>query len=114
MKKNKEPLNLLEKIPCVTTKISRVEIQDDNVTLVIENRGIMNKLAQMLFTKPRFSYIHLDENGSFAWQMIDGKTNIIEIGKKVDEHFGEKAHPLYERLSHFFNVLASYGFIELK
>ena len=31
--------------------------------------------------------------------------------KKVEEHFGEKAHPLYERLLKFFEIVESYDFI---
>ena len=46
------------------------------------------------------------------WPLIDGKKSVAEIAKDVDEHFGEEAHPLYERLVHFFKVLDSYKFID--
>lgn len=84
------------------------------VTLKIENKGFFNRLAQKLFKKPKISYIHLDEMGSFVWPLVDGEKNIEEIGKFVDEHFGEAAHPLYERLAKYFGILASYGFIGFK
>lgn len=84
------------------------------VTLEIENKGFFNRLAQKLFKKPKISYIHLDEMGSFVWPFIDGERNIKDIGVFVDEHFGEKAHPLYERLSKYFSILASYGFVGFK
>ena len=45
---------------------------------------------------------------------MDGERNIIEIGKLVDEKFGEEAQPLYPRLAKFFQILDSYGFIEWK
>ena len=77
----------------------------------IENRGFIKRLTQILLKKPRISYVHLDENGSFVWNLIDGNTNIIDIGKKVDEHFGEEAHPLYERLIKYFQILESYNFV---
>jgi len=89
---------------------------DDNglVTLEIENKGVFNRIAQKLLKKPKISYIHLDENGSFIWPLLDGEKDITAIGRLVDEHFGEKAHPLYERLVKFFQILDSYGFISWK
>ena len=93
-------------------KIERYTADENGiVTLEIENKGFFNRLAQKLFKKPKISYIHLDEMGSFVWPFIDGERDIAEIGKLVDEHFGEKAHPLYERLSKYFGILASYGFV---
>ena len=80
----------------------------------IENKGIFNKIAQKVFKKPKISYIHLDEFGSFIWLLIDGQMCITDIGVLVEEHFGEKAYPLYERLAKFFQILESYGFIILK
>ena len=67
---------------------------------------------QALFRRPRVSYIHLDKLGSFVWPLLDGKTNIIELGKQVEAEFGEEAHPLYERLARYFQILDSYRFIE--
>ena len=84
------------------------------VTLEIENKGWANKLAQKFFKRPRVSYVHLDEMGSFIWPLIDGENNIIELGKLVQEHFGENANPLYERLARYFQILESYRFVEWK
>ena len=44
----------------------------------------------------------------------DGEKNIIELGKEVEKHFGEKANPLYERLAKYFQILDSYHFVEWK
>ena len=111
MKNKKE--NLLEKIP-----VRQIDdwTQDDQgiVTLNIHNKGVFNKIAQTLFKKPKISYVHLDEMGSFIWPIIDGETNIIDLGKAVEEHFGEKANPLYERLAKYIKILESYGFVKLK
>ena len=84
------------------------------MTLEIENKGVFNRIAQKFFKKPRISYVRLDENGSFIWPLLDGEKNIIELGKLVDEKFGTAAHPLYERLATFFQILDSYGFINWK
>ena len=108
-KKNSK--NYLEFVP--VRQIGRFS-EDENgvITLEIENKGVFNRIAQKLFKKPKISYIHLDETGSFVWPLIDGKRDITELGKFVEEHFGEKAHPLYERLAQYFKILESYGFIK--
>ena len=85
--------------------------EDGKVTLEIENKGMWNRLAQKLLKKPKISYIHLDEMGSFIWPLIDGDKTVAKIGEAVEEHFGEKASPLYDRLVRYFQILESYRFI---
>ncbi len=111
MKKKKIDKNYLEKIPVHPESIPWKTDENGIVTLEIENKGAMNRIAQKLFKKPKVSYIHLDKTGSFVWPLIDGKKTITELGKEVDAHFGEEAHPLYERLATFFSILDSYKFI---
>ena len=106
--------NYLEKIPCYKEGLCYETDESGKVTLLIENKGVFNRIAQKLFKKPKISYIHLDEMGSFVWPLIDGEKDITEIGKTVKEHFGEKAEPLYERLAKYFQILESYGFIIFK
>lgn len=114
MKNKRKHENYLEKIPVKNADIGWNSDENGIVTLEVQNRGAFNRIAQKLIKKPKTSYIHLDENGSFVWPLIDGARDITEIGKLVDEHFGEKAHPLYERLAKFFQILDSYGFINWK
>ncbi len=115
MGKKKIPIaNYLDKIPVRPDRILWSDDAEGLVTLEIENKGAFNKIAQIFFRRPKVSYIHLDENGSFVWKQIDGNKSISEIAPAVDEHFGEAAHPLYERLAKFFEILDSYGFIEWK
>lgn len=109
--KKKISENYLEKVP-VRADIEWDTDSDGNVTLHIENKGVMNKIAQVLFKKPKVSYIHLDEMGSFIWQHIDGESDIIKIGESVKDHFGEKAEPLYERLAKYIQTLEAYKFIK--
>ena len=52
--------------------------------------------------------------GSFLWPLFDGEKTVFEIGEFVKEHFGEKAEPLYERLTKYIQTLESYKFIEFK
>ncbi|MBE6577214.1 MAG: PqqD family protein [Ruminococcaceae bacterium] len=114
MKKKKNVIseNYLEKRPKRAPHLAWSQDEKGLVTLDIENKGVFNKIAQVLFKKPKVSHVHLDEMGSFVWPLLDGEKNIIELGKDVDEHFGEKAHPLYERLAKYFQILDSYHFIE--
>ena len=103
--------NYLENRPCRVPSIRWSQDQDGNVTLEIDNKGFFNRVAQKLFKKPKVSYVHLDEMGSFVWPIIDGEHDIIKIGELVKEHFGDKAEPLYERLAKYFKILESYGFV---
>jgi hypothetical protein len=113
MKNKKQPENYLDKIP-VKAEIEWDNDEKGNVTLHVENKGLMNKIAQLIFRKPKVSYIHLDEMGNFIWPLIDGEKTVLEIGEYVKEHFGDKAEPLYERLSQYINTLEMYKFISIK
>ncbi len=113
MKKQKIASNFLDKIPTRNPDIGYTVDEKGVITLEIENKGLFNRIAQKVFKKPKISYIHLDEMGSFVWPIINGEKSISEIGEAVDEHFGEKAHPLYERLAKYFQILESYGFVKL-
>ncbi len=112
MRKNKKNENYLEKIPCRISSIEWTQEDDGNVTLHIKNKGLFNKAAQKLLKKPEVSHIHLDEIGSYVWPLIDGERNIIELGVFVEEHFGEKVQPTYERLAKYFHTLYNCKFIE--
>ena len=114
MKKKKTSENYLEKVPVRPENIAWKQDENGIVTLEIKNKGIANRIAQKLLKKPKISYIHLDENGSFVWQIMDGEKNIVELGKEVKAKFGEKSNPLYERLAKFFQILDSYGFVHWK
>ena len=111
-KKQENKENYLERIPKRPEEYAYTVGEDGIVTLHIENKGVFNKIAQKFFKKPKVSYVHLDEMGSFIWPVMDGEKDITEIGKLVEEKFGETAHPLYERLAKYFQILDSYGFVE--
>lgn len=106
--------NYLEKCPVRPEHIKWSADENGIVTLDIENKGVFNRIAQKLLKKPKVTHIHLDEIGSFVWPMIDGEKKIMDMGEPMEEHFGEKAHPTYERLAKFFQILESYGFVEWK
>lgn len=113
-KKEKTSENYLERIPLRKEGLEWTTDENGAVTLNVPNKGFFNKMAQKILKKPPVTYVHLDENGSFVWPIIDGETDIIKIGEAVKARFGEEAEPLYPRLAGFFRILESYGFIEWK
>ena len=114
MKKAKASENYLDRIPVRSEKIGWSSDSDGKVSLEIENKGVFNRIAQKLFKKPRISYVHLDEMGSFVWPLIDGERDITSLGEDVKNHFGDSAEPLYPRLAKYFEILHSYGFVTFK
>ena len=114
VKKEIKVENYLEKIPVKNENIQWKQDENGAVTLEIENTGFFNTVAQKFFKKPKISYVHLDENGSFLWPLLDGEKSILDLGVLVKERFGEKAEPLYERLAKYFQILESYKFIEFR
>ena len=104
--------NYLERKPKRPESITWSTDEKGVVTLNIENTGTMNRIAQKLFHKPKVTYVHLDEIGSFVWPLMDGEMDILRLGELVEAQFGDKAKPLYERLAKFFQILDSYHFVQ--
>jgi len=109
----KKEEDYLEKVP-VKGDFGWTKDDDGIVTLEIENKGIVNKICQKLFKKPKISYVHLDKMGSFVWPKINGEKSILDISEDVKKEFGDEANPLYERLCKYFQILQSYGFVTFK
>lgn len=114
MKRNKIQTNYLDKIPMIKQGLDWSKDDNGLVTLHIENKGIMKRITQLILRKPKVSHIHLDENGSFAWLLINGEQSIADMGEAVKERFGDKAEPLYPRLAQFFKILENNNLIEYK
>ena len=102
--------NYLDRIP-VRADLRWERSETGMVTLLIENRGAMNTIAQKLFHKPRFSRVHLDEMGSFLWPLLDGERTAAQLAGPLSERFGPAAEPLYPRLVKYLEILRSYRFI---
>ena len=73
-------VNYLDLVPQINEGLNWNKDENGIVTLEIENTGLFNRIAQKIFKKPKISYVHLDELGSFVWLLIDGKTNIGDRG----------------------------------
>ncbi len=110
-KKKTVPGNYLDYIPVRDEKYQYETGSKEEVTILIENTGFFNRVCQKVLKKPKVSKVHLDEMGSFIWQLIDGKNTIYDISLHVKEKFGDKAEPLYNRLVQYMRNLERCGFI---
>ncbi len=109
MSKKRE--NFLDYIPKRNALYNWEITSKNHVEVSVVNRGFYNRIAQLLFHKPRISKIELDDMGSFIWQEMDGHKTVYEIGTAVTARFGKKAEPLYERLSEYIQILRKNRFI---
>lgn len=103
--------NYLDYIPKRNTLYPWSVNEKGNVEIHVKNKGIYNRIAQLIWKKPKVSRIEMEEFGSFIWQEIDGKISIYELGKRVKNRFGREAEPLYERLAPYMKNLHENGFI---
>ncbi|MBQ4522326.1 MAG: PqqD family protein [Lachnospiraceae bacterium] len=109
MAKKKE--NYLDFIPRANVLFEWKKNKEGKVEIKVQNKGIFNKIAQIFFKRPKYSFIELDEFGSFIWEQMDGRKTIYEIGNEVKKQFGAKAEPIYERLSQFIKILHKNHFV---
>ena len=81
------------------------------VTITMENRGFFNKALQLLMKKPKRSFIHLDEKGSFFWRSADGSHTLGEISLGSAERFGEAPDISLTAAERFLEILCGCKFI---
>ena len=96
--------NFLNYVPEILNS-NKWEENDGQVTIHIENKGFYNKLAQILFKRPKITAVDLDLYGSFVWLSIDGKKTVSEVAEILKNRFGNKIEPLYERLVLYMKIL---------
>lgn len=108
---NKE--NYLDKIPKHRGNLKWESDSEKKITLLIENKGLFNRIVQKCFKRPKITQIHLDEMGNFIWPLLDGERSIYDVAMEVRAQYGEKAEPLYERLIKYLQILQDQGFIEI-
>ena len=107
----KKSQNYLEFIPEKAEGLTYAVGENNIVTLEVENKGVFNRLFQLILKKPKISYIHLDDLGSFIWCHINGNNSVFEIAEMVKKSYGDNAEPLYERIIKYFEILKNYKFI---
>ncbi|MCT8978490.1 PqqD family protein [Clostridium sp. CX1] len=100
--------NSNEEVLNITFKISNnleYEVDKDNIVTILEKQDhkVQNFFRKLKFRIPEYKKITLDEYGSYVFLQIDGKRTVKDIGENLEAKYGEKAHPLYERLLLFLN-----------
>jgi hypothetical protein len=113
-RKNKKSENYLDMIPFHNEKYGWKQDEEHIVTILVENKGVFNRMAQKFLKKPKVSQIHLEEMGSFIWLQMDGKRSVYDIAQQVQQEFGEKAEPLYDRLVTYLRMLQDYEFVRVR
>ena len=100
-KNNQEILSIIFKI----SDGVEYEVSADNmVTMLVKQEHKIQKFFRKLkFRIPEYKRTSLDEYGSYVFLLIDGMKTVQDIGEDLEAKYGEKAHPLYERLLLFLN-----------
>ncbi len=101
LKNNEDVLNLIYRISADL----EYEVDNDNIVtiLVKQDHKVQRFFRKLKFRIPEYKKITLDEYGSWILLHVDGKKNVREIGESLEVKFGDKVHPLYERLLMFLN-----------
>lgn len=111
MKKVKVEENFLDYVPRHNKLFPYQKKENGRIEVKVKNTGLARKATQLLLRKPKYSYIELDDFGSFVWEQMDGERTILDIGEKVKERFQEEAEPLYPRLTKFIKILHNNKYI---
>ena len=88
--------------------------QDEKGKVCLLNEKTKNKFIKKiigLFNKSQHIHIHLDELGTSAWLLIDGKRTVQKINEKMKGEFGEELTHSQQRLVYFFVLLKKNKFI---
>ena len=110
---SKKSENFLDYIPKKNPEFAWRVREDGVVEIAMPNRGFYNRLAQLIWKRPKVSYIALEGMGTFIWHQIDGKRTVLDISVLVKEEFGDEAEPLLERLATYVKTLANWKFVIL-
>lgn len=106
--------NFLDYVPKRNSLYPYQKTEDGLIEIKMQNKGLMKKITQLIMRKPKYTYVKLEEFGSFIWEQIDGERSVYEIGQLVKEKFGDKAEPLYDRLCKYIKSLRVNNFILYK
>lgn len=114
MKKIRKEENFLDYIPVRNPEYQWKIKENGLAEVAVTHKGFFNKIAQVVFRRPKVSYIELDEYGTFMWENMDGETDIHVLSEKMKERFGKKAEPVLERLVKFVKILQTNHYITYK
>lgn len=113
MRRNKTnpPRNLFDCQP-VRTNATRGG-EDGAVVVLIPRFGtnVFGRIFQRLFQRPPIT-LRLDEIGSVVWSLCDGRRTVHEIGGELEERFGDRVAPVYDRLAVYLHQMRRAGIVE--
>ena len=100
---NDEVLNIIFKI----SDGLEYEVDKNGIVTLLEKQDhkIQRFFRKLGFRIPEYKRTSMDEYGSCVFLQIDGSRNVRDIGKYLEEKYGDKAQPLYERLLLFISHL---------
>ncbi len=76
-------------------------------------KGPLAKWLQPRLKRPHIR-VKLDEIGSFAWRLLDGKRPFASLVSEMQGHFGERVEPAEDRLKKFLTILYRDKFVTLE
>lgn len=111
MSRGKDPRNLLALRP---VRLLDHRLEEDLVVVQVPRfRSRWMGWLQRRMRKPCFQ-LRLDKIGSAVWLACDGESTVADIGKRLQERFGEEIEPLWDRLAVFMRQMRSGKLIELR
>ena len=107
----KRAKNLFELVP--RQKRPFEECPDGTIDVLSPKYG-RGPVASVLkrFLKNTPVRMHLDDIGASVWRLCDGERNVHQIGASLQERFGERIEPVYDRLAMFLEQMRKNGLIE--
>ncbi|WP_411680316.1 PqqD family protein [Clostridium thailandense] len=98
---NEEVLNIIFKI----SNNLEYEVDKEGIVTILEKQDhkVQRFFRKLKFGIPEYKKISMDEYGSYVFLQIDGKKTVRDIGEELEVKYGDKAHPIYERLLLFLN-----------
>lgn len=93
---NDEVLNIIYKI----SDELEYEVDKNGIVTMLEKQDhkVQRFFRKLGFRIPEYKKTAMDEYGSWVFLQIDGSRTVWEIGKGLEEKYGYKVWPLYERL----------------
>ncbi|MHC6179397.1 PqqD family peptide modification chaperone [Clostridium sp. JNZ X4-2] len=98
---NEEVLSIIFKI----SDNMEYEVDKEGIVTILEKQDhkIQNLFRKLKFRIPEYKKITMDEYGSYVFLQIDGNKTVKDIGENLEVKYGDKIHPIYERLLLFLN-----------
>ncbi len=92
------------------------EINSDGTISLLVPRFKSKFWSKHLMTKTSKKHIrlNLDELGSSTWSLIDGTSTVGEICDRLEQMFGERIHPVEDRVTKYISGLYLNHFLTFK